>query len=444
MMTTTDYTGRLAPYTPYFHYDAGELWIEGVPASELAKRFGTPLFAYSRQSLEERATAYLAAFEGIPARHHIALKANDSLTLLHLLRNLGFGADAASVGELHRADLAGFEGHDIVLNGNGKGAEDLIRAHRMGVDQITIDALFELPTLVETAAITGRTTVPVALRLNPDIDPATHPYLATGIQSSKFGIPPADLPAVLDFLRRHPQLVLTGIHCHIGSQIADVEPYQQALEWMIAEGEKLRADGWPLTDLSLGGGFAIPYLNGERFALTEYTDMLRTRLAGTDWQIRQEPGRFLFAEAAIMLMTVRGVKQTPAKTFLVVDAGMADNIRPALYHARHPVVPVRETTDSALVDLVGPLCESGDFLALDVDLPLLERDELLAQCCVGAYSYAMQMHYNGRMHPPEVLVSGADFALIRDREQPDDLGRRDLYFPEELDTDIPAVEEIGR
>jgi len=443
-MTNSPYIERIAPYAPYFHYDEGVLWVEGVPASELAKRFGTPLFVYSRQSLEERAATYLAAFEGLPVRHHIALKANDNLSLLHLLRNHGFGADAASVGELHRADLAGFEGHDIVFNGNGKGAEDLIRAHRMGVDQISIDSLFELPTLVETAAVTGRTSVPVALRLNPDIDPATHPYLATGIQSSKFGIPPADLPAVLDFLRRHPQLVLTGIHCHIGSQIADVEPYQEALEWMISEGEQLRADGWPLTDLSLGGGFAIPYLNGERFALTDYTDMLRARLAGTDWKLRQEPGRFLFAESAVMLTSVRGVKQTPSKTFLVVDAGMGDNIRPALYHARHPVVPVRDTAESTMVDLVGPLCESGDFLALDVDLPLLERDDLLAQCCVGAYSYAMQMHYNGRIHPPEVLVHGSEFALIRDREQVDDLGRRDLYFPEELTPDTAEAEEIER
>jgi len=429
---TVDYAQRIAPYGPAFAYRDGSLWVEEVPLAELAKRFGTPLFVYSQQALMQRAATYLEAFGELRVKHHVALKANDNLTLLHLLRTQGFGADAASLGELHRADAAGFEGNDLVLNGNGKGEADLIRAHRMGVGQIVIDALFELPVLVETAAITGRDLVPVALRLNPAIDAETHPYLATGLASSKFGIPPADLPAVLDFLRQHPQLQLTGLHCHIGSQIADPAPLLQALDWMLEQGGALRADDWPLTDLSLGGGFAIPYLAGDRFPLAEYTTGLASRLQGTDWRLRQEPGRYLFAESAMLVMSVRGVKKTPAKTFLVVDAGMSDNLRPALYHARHPVVPVVDTNESALVDLVGPLCESGDFLALDVELPLLNRDALLAQACVGAYSYAMQMQYNGRLRPAEVLVDGASFALIRDREQPDDLGRRDLYFPHEL------------
>ncbi|MEO7994263.1 MAG: diaminopimelate decarboxylase [bacterium] len=423
------YSATVAPFAPHVRYVEDALWIEGVPVAELAKRFGTPLFLYSNAAFVERAEAYLAAFDGLTVHHHVALKANDNLTLLSLLAKRGFGADAASFGEMHRAELAGFEPETVVFNGNGKGDADLIRAHRSGISLIIVDSLFELQPLAETADLTGRTTVPIALRVNPDIDPVTHPYLATGIQSSKFGFPPADLPAAIDFIRAHPSLRLCGIHCHLGSMIEESSPYDAAITYLLNQANTWREEGFPITELCLGGGFAVPYREGERFAIEDFAALLRARFGALDYTLHLEPGRYLFAEAGFLITSVRGVKQTPHKTFLVVDAGMGDNIRPALYHARHPVFPVVNTDEAATVDLVGPLCESGDFLALDVDLPLLARDELVVQACVGAYSYAMQMHYNGRLRPPECLVDGHGFELIRDREPVEDLDRRDLFFP---------------
>ncbi|HYE78571.1 MAG TPA: diaminopimelate decarboxylase, partial [bacterium] len=393
------------------------------------KRFGSPLFIYSKAALLDRARAFRDAFAPLGVRHHLALKANDNLTLLHLLREEGFGADCVSGGELQRAEAAGFEGHQIVFNGNGKSDRELILAHRMDIALIVADALFELGPLAETAAVVGRDPVPMAIRLNPAIDPVTHPYLATGLETSKFGLPPADLPEAIAFLKANPQLQLRGLHTHLGSLIADPGPYLQSAQFLMDQAAMLRAEGFPVDDLSLGGGFAVPYADGEAFDLAAFVLQLMDLAAGTDFQWRLEPGRYLFAETACLATTVLGHKTTEAKHFLVVDAGMTDNIRPALYHARHPVVPVVDTEESTTVDLVGPVCESGDFLALDIGLPLLERGAMVAQLAVGAYSYAMQSRYNGRPRPPECLVSGNAFELIRDRESVEDLGRRDLYFP---------------
>lgn len=424
------YAPRLARYAPHFRYDRGELWCENVPAAELVKRFGSPLFVYSKAALLERAQAFHAAFAPLGVQHHVALKANDNLTLLDLLRQQGYGADCASGGELQRAEAAGFEPESIVFNGNGKGDQELILAHRMGIALIVADALFELRALDETAALVGRDPVPIAFRLNPDIDPSTHPYLATGLETSKFGFPRRDLPAAIALLKTMPRLQLTGLHTHLGSLIADAEPYLAAARYLMDQGDALRADGFPIRDLSLGGGFGIPYASGEAFDLAGFVPQLMALAKGTDYRWHLEPGRYLFAETAALITEVRGHKVTDAKKFVVVDAGMTDNIRPALYHARHPVVPVRDTDESATVDLVGPICESGDFLALDVELPLLNRGDLVAQMAVGAYSYAMQSHYNGRMRPPECLVEGNAFALMRDRESIEDLARRDLFFPD--------------
>lgn len=429
------YADRIAHLHPQIRYAERELWIEAIPVAELVKRFGSPLMLYSAGIIEDRARRYLAAFAGFPSIHHVALKANDNLTLLHRLAQMGFGADAASLGELHRAEAAGFAPEQIVFNGNGKGDEELIRAHRMGVGRIIVDALFELAPLIETARITGRERVPIALRMNPDIDAETHPYLATGIAESKFGIPPADLPAVLAAIKAEPALELVGLHCHLGSQITDPDPYWQAVDWLLERVEALRAEGFPLAELTLGGGFAIPYSDDESFPIAEYTTGLKERLTGRELLLRQEPGRYLFAEAGLLALTVRGVKRTAAKTFLVGDAGMSDNIRPALYHARHPVVPVQDTAAMETVDLVGPLCESGDFLALDIGLPLLARGELLVQLGVGAYSYPMRMSYNGRLQAAEVLVRGNAFEQIRERGRPEDLSRGDIFYPDEGERD---------
>ncbi|RMG29331.1 MAG: diaminopimelate decarboxylase [Gammaproteobacteria bacterium] len=399
----------------HFQYRRGRLHAEDVPIEAIVAEVGTPCYVYSRATLERHWRAFDRALAGIPHRVCYAVKANSNLAVLDVLARLGSGFDIVSVGELERVLAAGGDPAGVVFSGVGKRAEEMARALEVGIGCFNVESLPELARLGEVAAQCGR-RAPVALRVNPDVDARTHPYIATGLKENKFGLPVEQALAAYREAAAHPWLEVVGIDCHIGSQLTEVQPFVDALDRVLALVDRLAAAGIRLRHLDLGGGLGIRYAEERPPEPAEYARALRARLGDRPLELLIEPGRAIAGNAGILVTRVEYLKPTPVRRFAIVDAGMNDLLRPALYQAWQEIVPVvpREGVPERW-DIVGPVCETGDFLGKDRALVLAPGD-LLAVRSAGAYGFTMASNYNSRPRPPEVMVDGDRFHVVRPRE----------------------------
>lgn len=410
----------------------GRLMAEGVPVEALARRYGTPLYVYSRSHIESQFAALAEAMAPVEPLICYSVKVNTNAAVIGTLAELGAGADVVSGGELYRARRAGVPPSRIVFAGVGKTREEIEYALRAGILFFTVESEPELYRIADCARRLGR-KARIALRANPDVDPETHHYISTGKAENKFGL---DLRRIERAYRRaaaHPSLEIAGLHMHIGSQLLNPAPYGHALERVADLCRRLRARYPTFRHLDLGGGLGIQYKPGQqpldpaRFAKTVLPFLKESGL-----RIVLEPGRFLVGNAGLLVMRVQYVKDGPSKKFIIVDAGMNDLIRPPLYQAHHEIVPVRAARGTVRGDVVGPICESADFLAQDRELPAVREGDLLAVLSAGAYGFAMASNYNSRPRPAEVMVKGRRHALVRRRE-----GREDLVRGEQLPRWMP-------
>jgi diaminopimelate decarboxylase len=400
----------------FLHRDAGELALESVRLSEIAREFGTPCYVYSRAAIEQ---AYRDFDEGLAGIDHLvcyAVKANSNLAILDVLQRLGAGFDIVSGGELARVLAAGARADRVIFSGVGKSREEIAYALEAGIRCFNVESEPELERIEAVAARMGL-RAPVSLRINPDVDARTHPYISTGMAGNKFGIPHERALETYRHAARLPHLRVTGIDCHIGSQILDTGPLEEALERVLELALALAAEGIALEHLDLGGGFGIRYRDEEAPDVRDYCRRLARRLAGLGYRVLLEPGRAIVGNAGVLLTRVEYLKTDKSRRFAVVDASMSELIRPALYEAWHDIVPVRADAAraSATYDVVGPVCESSDVLGHDRALAL-EAGDLLAILSAGAYAMAMASNYNSRPRPPEVMVDGAGVHLVRSRE----------------------------
>jgi diaminopimelate decarboxylase len=414
-----------------FHYQDDRLYAEGVALSEIATQFGTPCYVYSRAHIESQWRAFDQAFG---ARDHLAcyaVKANSNLGLLNVLARLGSGFDIVSVGELERVLAAKGDAGKVVFSGVGKGVHEIERALEVGIACFNVESEAELVVLNEVAGRLGR-RAPVSLRINPDVDAKTHPYISTGLKESKFGIPMREARAAYHVARKLAHLRIVGVDCHIGSQLTTLAPFADALERVLALVDQLAADDIALQHLDLGGGLGIRYRDEQPPAPGEYVAaFLKTLDAHGDryrhFKLLIEPGRAIVGNAGVLLTRVQYVKHAEAKNFAIVDAAMNDLMRPALYDAWQDIAPVQKRTGAAQqYDVVGPVCESGDFLGKDRTLRV-QAGDLLAVCSAGAYGSSMSSNYNTRPRAPEVMVDGERFHVVRRRETIDE-----LLLPESL------------
>jgi diaminopimelate decarboxylase len=427
--------GRLGPgilnvVRAAFHRVEGRLFCEGVSLSELADRFGTPLYVYSGGALVGRYRELRSAFEEADPLIAYSVKANGNLSLLRLLAAQGCGADIVSGGELYRALAAGVPADRIVFSGVGKTAPEMHAALEADILAFNVESEGELRVLSEVAGASGR-AARVALRVNPDIEsPTPHHYTRTGHRATKFGVPIEDAPRLYRVAASLPGIEPRGVDVHIGSQILEVAPYRRAMERVLELVAALRADGIPLEFLDAGGGFGVSYDEEDAVPAAAFADAILPVLAGSGLRLVIEPGRYIAGPAGALLTRVLYVKSGGVKTFVITDAGMNDLLRPSHYSSYHRVelVGPHDEREALPVDVVGPICETGDFLALDRVLPLPEPGELLAIGTTGAYGFSMASTYNARVRPAEVLVEGDRARLIRRRETLDDLVRGELEF----------------
>jgi diaminopimelate decarboxylase len=409
----------------HFQRRRGELCCEDVPLSELAAEVGTPAYVYSKATLLRHARVFRSALRGLDALPCYAVKAAPNLALLGIFAGEGFGFDIVSGGELFRALQAGGEPGKIVFSGVGKREDELAAALQAGVLQINCESEEEL-RMLSRVAVARKTVARVALRVNPDVDAKTHPYIATALSTSKFGVPAARVRKAYKLAASLPGLSVQGVACHIGSQIQKVAPFAQAAQKMRQLLLQLREDGHDIRILDMGGGLGVPYGDGpEPASPREYGEALVEALRGLKVQVLVEPGRLLVANAGVLLSRVILRKQGQrGRNFVVVDAGMNDLLRPALYQAFHEIEPVgRPRRGSEVADVVGPVCDSADVLAKRRTLPPLEAGDLIALRTAGAYGMAMASQYNARPRPAEVLVDGRSWRIVRQRETYKDLIR---------------------
>lgn len=407
----------------YFHCKDGEWWCEGVPLLELAQRFGTPLYVYSERTLVEHFLKLDQAFRDVPHLVCYSVKANGNLAILRALAQVGSGADVVSGGELERAMRAGIPPDRIVYSGVGKTDEEIRAAVSAGIRAVNVENEEELHLLSAIAEDMGRIQR-IALRVNPDVDPHTHEYLTTGRTENKFGIPLERALEVAERAASLPGVALTGVDFHIGSQILSHEPYALALSQARGLVTDLRQLGFSVEILDIGGGLAARYDHERPMTADEFHDGIVGLIRDLDLTLVLEPGRFIVANAGVLLTRVLFVKETPRRAFVIADAGMNDLIRPTLYGAIHRIEPVTARDgEYREVDVVGPICESGDFLARGRALPPVRRGDVLVVFSAGAYGMAMSSNYNQRGRAAEVLVSGREATLVRRRETYEDLIR---------------------
>jgi diaminopimelate decarboxylase len=400
----------------HFHYQEGELYCEGVPVRRLAARVGTPFYLYSHATLAHHYRVFDAAFEGFPHLVCFAVKANSNLAILRTLIQQGAGVDIVSGGELYRALKAGVDPAKVVYSGVGKRPEEIRLALKSGILLFNIESSQELEAINRIA---GRLKVkaPVSLRINPDIDPQTHPYISTGLKKNKFGINIEG--AIQDYRRARelPHVEVVGVACHIGSQITELGPFVEALGRLKDLIGRLNREGIAIRYLDLGGGLGITYDQETPPAPKEYGQALLKELQGLKVRLILEPGRVLVGNAGILVTKVLYTKESDARHFIIVDAGMNDLARPSLYGSYHGLWPVVEMKRRRVkASLVGPICESGDFLAKDRLMPALAPGELVAVMSAGAYGFSMSSNYNARPRVAEILVQGDRFYVIRKRE----------------------------
>lgn len=402
----------------------GVLHAERVPLPTIAAAVGTPAYVYCANTIRARFRQLATAFAGIPHHVHFAVKANSNLHVLALLRELGAGVDIVSGGELFRALEAGFRGPDVVFSGVGKTVDEIARALEAGVQLINVESEAELVTIDMVAGQKG-IRAPIAIRVNPEVTVNTpHDYIKTGEKGQKFGIPRDDVARLVACIRELANVELRGLGMHLGSQIGNADPLRDALPRLLAAIAHARAAGHPVTFMDVGGGLSVPYAANEMAAdVADYARVVRAAAAETGLTLLLEPGRFLVAESGVLLTRVLYRKHAAGKDFVVTDAGMSDLMRPALYHAYHGIEAVTATDGAITADVVGPICESGDFFAKERVLPDVAAGALLAVRTAGAYGFTMASNYNSRPRPAEVLVDGDRFAVAGARESLDDLVR---------------------
>lgn len=411
-----------------FSYRDGQLFAEGVALPALAQRFDTPTYVYSRAHIEAQYRAYADALEGMPHLVCFAVKANSNLGVLNVLARLGAGFDIVSRGELERVLAAGGQPDRIVFSGVGKTRDDMRRALEVGVHCFNVESTDELERLQQVAAELGK-KAPVSLRVNPDVDAGTHPYISTGLKENKFGIDIDNAEAVYARAAELPNLEVVGVDCHIGSQLTSLPPFLDALDRLLALTDRLAARGIQIRHLDLGGGLGVRYRDEQPPLAGDYIQAVRQRIEGRGLALVFEPGRSIVANAGVLLTRVEYLKHTAHKDFAIVDAAMNDLIRPALYQAWMNVIAVQpHEGDTRRYDIVGPICETGDFLAKDRELALVEGD-LLAVCSAGAYGFVMSSNYNTRGRAAEVLVDGDQAFEVRRRESVQELYAGESLLP---------------
>jgi diaminopimelate decarboxylase len=406
-----------------FTYRGGELHAEAVPLSHIAAEIGTPCYVYSRAALTEAYLAFTKAFAGDEHLVCYAVKANSNLAVLDLFSSLGSGFDIVSGGELERVLAAGGDPSKIVFSGIGKADSDIRAALKARILCFNIESDSELERVDLIASELG-TRAPISFRVNPDVDAGTHPYIATGLRQNKFGVPYADAPALYEKARRLGHISVEGIDCHIGSQLTDVEPIAEALTKIAYLVETLARDGLILKHIDVGGGLGVRYQDETPPAISDYARVVRDAFGGGKYKLLFEPGRVLTADAGLLLTRIEYLKRGEERNFAIVDAAMNDLIRPALYGAWHDVLPVLEHDEVDLYDVVGPVCETGDFLARNRRIAA-RQGELLAIMSAGAYGMSMASNYNTRPRAAEVMVDRDELYVIGEREQVHDLFARE-------------------
>lgn len=412
-----------------FNYRDGELFAEGVGLSAIAERYGTPTYVYSRAHIEAQYRSYTDALQGTEHLVCFAVKANSNLGVLNVLARLGAGFDIVSGGELERVLAAGGRADRVVFSGVGKTRDDMRRALEVGVHCFNVESTDELERLQVVAAEMGK-VAPVSLRVNPDVDAGTHPYISTGLKENKFGIAIADAEAIYVRAAQLPNLEVVGVDCHIGSQLTTVEPFLDALDRLLVLVDRLAECGIHLRHLDLGGGVGVRYRDEEPPLVADYIKAIRERVGDRDLALVFEPGRYIVANAGVLLTRVEYLKHTEHKDFAIIDAAMNDLIRPALYQAWMGISAVRPRTgEGRAYDLVGPICETGDFLGKDRVMNLAEGD-LLAVQSAGAYGFVMSSNYNTRGRCAEILVDGDQAFEVRRRETIAELYAGESLLPE--------------
>ena len=411
----------------HFHYRDHELYCEDVPLLQLAAEVGTPCYVYSLATLRHHFTVFNQGFASVPHLTCFALKANSNLAILSFFASLGGGADIVSGGELFRALKAGIPPERIVYSGVGKTLAEIDYALENDILMFNIESSQELEVINARAGKLGR-KARIALRVNPDVDPKTHPYISTGMKTTKFGIDIDSALAEYERAQSLSHIQIMGVDCHIGSQLTDLTPFVDALGRLRLLIERLDRLGISIKYLDLGGGLGITYDQEEPPHPEEYARAILRELEGFQCTLIFEPGRVIVGNAGVLIAQVLYTKSSPSKNFVVVDAAMNDLVRPSLYGSYHHIQPLKRVEGVAreTVDVVGPICESGDFLARDRELPVVQPGEYVAVMSAGAYGFTMASNYNSRPRLPEVLVNGKDYFIIRRRETREDLIRGEV------------------
>lgn len=411
-----------------FEYQQGELYCERVPVSRIAKELGTPCYIYSHETLIRHFHAYDSAFKDIPHVIAFAMKANSNLAILRLMAREGSGVDIVSGGELFRAMKAGVPASKIVFAGVGKSPDEIRDALKANILMFNVESAAEIRAINDVAASVGM-KARIALRINPDVDPKTHPYISTGMKKSKFGIAADRAVEEYKIASSMSHIDVVGVHAHIGSQLTDVTPFVDSLRKVVALIDTLKSHDINIRYLNIGGGLGITYSDEKPPLPQDLAHAISPLVKGLGLTLVMEPGRVIVGNAGILVTKALYEKAGETKHFVIVDAAMNDLIRPSLYGAYHEIRPVNEAAahrPKQLVDIVGPVCESGDFLAKDRSLPNIQPDDLLAVMSAGAYGFVMASNYNSRPRVPEVLVKGGEFHVIRDRETYDDLVKGEI------------------
>lgn len=409
----------------FFSYADGRLHCEGVSLDQIAHEMGTPVYVYSDAAMQRQIRLFDEAFGQVPHLLCYAVKANSNLSVIRRLGEWGAGFEVVSGGELFRVLRAGGSGNKVVFDGPGKTVEEIRFALESDILFFNVESSAEAELIAKTARQTGK-RARVSLRTNPDVDPGTHPYISTGMKEHKFGIALADARELYMKLRDRPEIDLVGVTCHIGSQITQLEPYQQALQSLREFVIQLRREGISLQYLDFGGGLGIAYDGEETPSPSCYAELVIGATKDLGMTLILEPGRVIVGNAGALITRVNFIKDQGTKRFVIVDAGMNDLIRPALYGSYHQVWSVAETNSTQVADLVGPICESTDFIAKNRELPAFQPGDLAAVMSAGAYGFSLSSNYNSRPRVPEVLVSGNKYEVIRRRETYEDLIRLEL------------------
>jgi len=406
-----------------FEYKNQQLHCEEIPIESIAEKVGTPLYLYSYHTLVRHFTVFDKAFHGIPHLVCFSAKANSNLALLRLFINLGGGVDVVSGGELYRAIKAGADPQKIVFSGVGKRVDEIEYALKTGILMFNVESSQELSVINEVAGRFGK-KAHIAIRVNPDIDPKTHPYISTGLKQNKFGIDILRAPMAYRLASQLPNLKIVGIDCHIGSQLIQVEPIIEALRKLKQLVENLRKEGMEIQYLDLGGGLGITYEDEEPPHPMEYASNILEEIKGFGCTLILEPGRVIVGNAGILVTKVLYTKENEEKRFVIVDAGMNDLVRPSYYGSYHQILPVRkEGREEIVADVVGPICESSDFLAKGRKMLKVNPGEMIAVMSAGAYGFSMSTNYNSRPRVAEVIVRDDQMFVIRQRESYEDLIR---------------------